>query len=591
MHDSSRRTTTVTLLLGAGVLAACSESAAPHDPHGQGGSTGGGASNAVGAGGLEQVDPTEIPKGSSRGVVANLDSAIIHIDRPVAGAADYRAFALHDGVEILVDPDGYESVTGATIHCAGLVQHSAPKTAPEVLTQIEVTGVTRSTEFVVEAVDRLCPFTGLFGRTDEQITIASGDLSGPFPELIVPVPIVSEATTRQSYGSMFFNGHGPAPQPGQPAPPELPKVIEQWTVTVEPLQGEEAESRRLQPFFADFSDESDQPEWVPGGTNGNGTFHQPDGYGYSYAIYQNSDFSFYVTNAELVRDNHVFIDRGQLHTNLPDLAQGVMSSVISVPRTLAHLPDEGSPGYLHLSFETATNSTPRRYWWLSLCGDDSAGQTMDGDGFLTPHLSLNSGFFNPDGANPSTGGWNCLLVFPHDGLATPVPPESGSNPESSVMLVVHQSGMPEGQSAVNVSPQQLNDGFPAAWYREMDAGEVTDIGILDALLRPSPRVRFDFFVSRNRVVMYVDGEQRLCNDLGPVELTMAETAVGFNTALYHSSAEHGELLVDFADRSGQRYYLENTIFAEPHTWDNVGFEENVGLPASFTDANCYTHAP
>jgi hypothetical protein len=91
--------------------------------------------------------------------------------------------------------------------------------------------------------------------------------------------------------------------------------------------------------------------------------------------------------------------------------------------------------------------------------------------------------------------------------------------------------------------------------------------------------------------MYVDGEQRICNDFGPERLTMAEGAVGFNTALYHSSAEHSELTVDFADRSGQLYWLQNTLFAYQHTWDNVGFEEGVQLPSSYSDADCYTHQP
>jgi len=91
--------------------------------------------------------------------------------------------------------------------------------------------------------------------------------------------------------------------------------------------------------------------------------------------------------------------------------------------------------------------------------------------------------------------------------------------------------------------------------------------------------------------MYVNGQQRLCNDFGPEKLTMAEAAVGFNDALYHSSAEHTELTVDFADRSGQLYYLNNTIFADTHTWDNLGFDENVGLPSGFVQGDCYTYSP
>jgi len=115
--------------------------------------------------------------------------------------------------------------------------------------------------------------------------------------------------------------------------------------------------------------------------------------------------------------------------------------------------------------------------------------------------------------------------------------------------------------------------------------------VLDDLIQTSPRSHFDFYVSRKRVVMYVNGEQRLCNNFGEGnDLTMAETAVGFNNALYHSSAEHNEMLLDFADRTGQYYYLQNSIFLDMHSWDNLGFEENVGLPESFED-QCYTYEP
>ena len=51
------------------------------------------------------------------------------------------------------------------------------------------------------------------------------------------------------------------------------------------------------------------------------------------------------------------------------------------------------------------------------------------------------------------------------------------------------------------------------------------------------------------------------------------------------------MLFDFADRTGQLYYLNNTIYAEPHSWDNLGFEENVALPDSYSDADCYTYKP
>jgi len=440
------------------------------------------------------------------------------------------------------------------------------------------------TRFYADAVATAGPAPGRVGLTDDSLQTGSPDA---VPDLNEPVPIVSEQTMRSKYDNMIINGHNPAAKRGQPADPNTPVVLKRWTVKVSPLDSAAADARKTKTFFADFS-ENDQPQWVPGGTNDDGTFHEPDGYGYSLAIYQNKQFDFYATNTELVKGDHAFIDRGQLHIVLPDAAQDTMGTVMAIPRQPAHFTDTG---YIHITYENSTNSTPRRYWWLSLCGADQPGQTFGADGLLTKWISLNSGFFNADGKNMSTAGWNCFVVFPHDGIMTPVPPSSNSNPQSSVIVLIHKAGAPDKQSAVDVSPQQLNSAYPAAWYRLQKGGQVTDTGVLDDYIQMAPRVHFDAYVSRQRFILYVNGEQRICNDFGPQKLTMAEAAVGFNDALYHSSAEHTELTASFADRSGQLWYLNNTIYADQHQWDNVGFEEDVALPSSFSDADCYTYSP
>lgn len=570
---------------------ACGSSGGTGANTGGSGSSGGGSTGSAGApttGPLTPLPPSQIPPVDTSAVVlANLDSAIINIE-PVDGAKDYRAFVIKDGVEVLTDANGHEVVNGATIYCAGLRQRAAPALPqPEVMKQIEVSGITESTEFVVEAIDQLCPFPGLVGVTDTTIDVTSPDAITDNPELVKPFPIVSEATVRAKYGSMIFNGQGPAKQPGFPADPIAPTVLKRWKVKVDPLSAADAAKRRTTTFFADFA-KDDPPQWVSGGMNDNDTFHEPEGYGYAYAVYQNSQFAFYATNTEMVKGNHFRIDRGQLRTLLPDSDQDTMGALLSIPKKPAHFSDTG---YLHVTFEGTTNSTARRYWWLSLCGADKEGETFGADGLLSHVISLNSGFFQPDGTNPSSGKWNCLVVFPHDGLSTAVPADSNSNPQSSVIVLIHKPNTPLLQSALNVSPQQVNAGYAAAWYRFMKAGQVTSTGILDDLIQAAPHAHFDFYISRQRIIMYVNGQQRLCNDFGPQKLTMAEAAVGFNGALYHSSAEHNEMLLNFADRTGQLHYLQNTIYAEPYSWDNMGFEENVALPDSYSDADCFTYKP
>ena len=112
-------------------------------------------------------------------------------------------------------------------------------------------------------------------------------------------------------------------------------------------------------------------------------------------------------------------------------------------------------------------------------------------------------------------------------------------------------------------------------------------GILDDQLLISPRARFDAFIKRDRVVLFVNGKQRLCNDFPNAALTMPEAAVAFGQVLYHTAAERLEFSRDYDDRTGQRYYLENAPYVDERDWDNVGFESNVATPADFDATQCY----
>ena len=87
------------------------------------------------------------------------------------------------------------------------------------------------------------------------------------------------------------------------------------------------------------------------------------------------------------------------------------------------------------------------------------------------------------------------------------------------------------------------------------------------------RVRFDVFIRRDRVVMYVEGQQRLCQNLDPTSMTMAEGALGFWHILYHTSAEFDEIRAGSQTddpQTGQHHVMHNTPFADMRTYDNVG---------------------
>ena len=144
-------------------------------------------------------------------------------------------------------------------------------------------------------------------------------------------------------------------------------------------------------------------------------------------------------------------------------------------------------------------------------------------------------------------------------------------------------------SVVDTSPMQYQNMSigPPSWFRTQDSNGKLIGKILDDQQLIAPRTKFDIYIRRDRVVMYVNGEQRICNDLGTNgKLTMAEGALGFGQVFYHSAAERDEFDNSYWDRRGQRYYLENSPFIDVRSWDNVGYDEHVALPNGFDASVC-----
>jgi hypothetical protein len=149
-------------------------------------------------------------------------------------------------------------------------------------------------------------------------------------------------------------------------------------------------------------------------------------------------------------------------------------------------------------------------------------------------------------------------------------------------------------NVVNVSPDQYGpvagpNVAPPGWYRQQDgSGALTGV-MLDDQMLIAPRTQYDFYIRRDRVIMLVNGEQRLCNDFPGMALTMAEGALGFGQVLYHTTAERNEFSVDYDDRTGQQYYLNNTPYADVRSWDSVGYQENTSAPTGFDAGRCFSY--
>jgi hypothetical protein len=505
-------------------------------------------------------------------VVPNRDSAIIVVPA-VSGAADYRVVTIPNGVSVS-SQNGGEHIDGSTIHCAGYRQHNAPQAATrELMRQIEVTGLGGATRLVVEAIDAACPYVGAIGPSHVDVTTADNvEIDAPAQGTF---SISTEDEVRKSYGSLVLNGHGNNPtSPGRAAADVSPKVLARTTLKVTPLGTTTTPPTKT--FFDDFSNE-DQPVLVGSLPDGNGRTQLGK-------LYQNSKYSFYTYDASA---SQFSMARGQMHFALADWSQDVMSSNIAYPKKPVALADSD---YLHVTYEVGTDATSRRYWWLVMCGADSSGATMGSDGKLMGNIIQTPFFMDDDGLNPSVEGWNCLQLFPRQGWPFALGPDN-SFPQSEVRVMVNKSGNLGRSSVVNVSPAQFTNANigPPSWFRTQDGtGKLTG-PILDDQQLIEPRTKYDVYVSRNRVVMYVNGEQRICNNLGTAgKLTMAEVALGFGQVLYHSAAERLEFNASYWDRRGQRYYIENSPFIDERDWDNVGYDEHVSLPSGFDSSVCYT---
>src|SRR5262249_5771397 len=155
-----------------------------------------------------------------------------------------------------------------------------------------------------------------------------------------------------------------------PSPHSKPKVLARTTIVVNPT-GTPPDS--VGTFFDSFDDANDQPAFVKNVDDSAGRSQQGK-------VLANSRWGFYTWGAD---NSQFFIERGQLHSVLADWGQDIFSSNVAVPKRTFALSDTG---YLHVHYEVASDTTARRYWWMSVCGPATAGQTLDASGLLRTGL-------------------------------------------------------------------------------------------------------------------------------------------------------------------------------------------------------------
>jgi hypothetical protein len=474
----------------------------------------------------------------------------------------------------------------ATIVCAGYLQRNTRRPNRELLDVIALPGLTGATRVAIEAIDTPCPYTGVIGtkhdtldrtttRNHEIIAADSGIYN-----------IYTEAEVVKTFGSAIFNGQGPSTtQLGQPAAATSPKVLGRTAVTVTPSGN--SGTPPATGFFDDFAT-PDPPTLLSDGT----TCYPDNGCKHPFVdIWQNKKWTFEPAGMDKAQ---YFYDRGQLHSVVADGGADGFASAMAYPRQLAHV---DATNYLHITYEVNSITTQRRYWWISVCGADQPGKTINPDGSPVSFLMPTSSLQIADGDNPNTSGYGCVMVFPKDGnyiFGLPLGDGTMAPPETETRVLIYKSGT--GLTGVNVNPDQYKNGWiPSSWYRMMD-GSGNFVGpMLDADNLYHVTTRFDLFVRKGRVVLYADGKQKLCNDFAPSLMTMGEAMVGFGQVLYHTSAEHNENAIvpsDPYNNAGprMRHVYENLKYYDRRDWDNLGFDDGVAAPANFDESACYKSA-
>ena len=297
---------------------------------------------------------------------------------------------------------------------------------------LEIDGIGPGTTLVVEAIDRQCPFPGLFGTTHIDVPITNVDVGPPMVSATVnnksytlrllpaTFPLRTESEIRKDYGSMIFNGQGPnlptldttspsfpeSPyvRVGQPAPADDPVVLARSVVSVSPAGDATLPAGfGAGDLFDDFDDNTDQPILLRKTDPAN----QILGVGTHINVYTTKKWVLYDIANQF---SNFFVDRGQLNMVFGDPYQDSMTLQAMYPRARPVQLPSAADSYLHVTYEVQRNESPRRYENLSLCGSDTMGQTYVGD---TPAAAPmpRPGFMNQTGTKPTNVfGWNCLTL-------------------------------------------------------------------------------------------------------------------------------------------------------------------------------------
>jgi hypothetical protein len=434
-------------------------------------------------------------------------------------------------------------------------------------------------------------------------------------------------------------------QPAQPATQKAPKVLRRAAISVTPKGTATPPAGFAAADFDDFSDDNDLP------TLADPNVKYVDNIFQNFQRYTNSKWNFYTHGAGY---SDFFPNHGRMNMTLADMGQDIMSANYMVPKGRAlKMPTDAEAGkYLHITFETQMNAIQRRYWWMGICGPSQIGKTFKDDGSLVQPYAIIP-FFEATGNkgnNPSQAGWNCIHLVEqlgYDGIE-PILSAYGkwtggrwdyksveemkaipgfdlsdswasknnyvkryARSSTALKLIINKpvpagngSGYNSGfDSVINVKPSG-GCADCVGWQRALNGSKKVTGVLLDDQMAANQMAKMDLYIRNDRLIMYINGQQRMCTTFyytkpdqngNPVpvgyKLSMAEGGLALGQILYHSMAEVNTMTRDDWLYTGQRHYRKNIPFADPRSFDNVGWQESTTPPADFNSANCVDWTP
>ena len=393
-------------------------------------------------------------------------------------------------------------------------------------------GITKSTRFVVEALDQGCPFPGGYIASQHMGADVDRTSGEPFNQ-----PSITLDEARLSSGEVFVNG--------QHEPNNRPKPIARAYVDVKP------DPKPVMDFLETFDEGA---EWEP------------------FTRYRDN-------NAFLFRNSQWAIDTSGCTDNFtfgPLLGQFVLGfadggSSCNVSMSPKNVPTQiAADRFLHVHMSTDIPSTNRRYPQIMITNVPLMADPSPDDGniFDVPvHDRLGNFPYQQAGADGVEG--TADDVAPEGGQTIVVQPFAGWQETQIEYCDTRGWGVSQQCDRANVY------GFHAGDYQQTWDAKWTPVPVQGALAGYDRPVQWDVYTSTSRVYVFVDGKPAACADLPPGRMPVGPVTVAYRAVIYHCGIDETVT----PNETGHRYEHDYSLCHSDHHMDDFGIDLSVPSPA------------